>query len=302
MSYTCLLERGEEFSAECFSDIEPFVRSRLSLTAEKSCCNASGTESCPGFRSGTMCEPSTAGRGAGSSMSCAAGFPARTSALPGKARESTANGPDFGRKWRESLARYDPGSRSWKTRQCLLLGGLEEFSETFPKWGSMRDGELFRQPTPVLRTCGSGSGYWPTPLTQDAKHSGYAKSGPGQADKLSYAVVRWPTPTKSDGMGGPGTSGRKGGLNLRTAVKSPTRRIPTPTKDDATNSLLPISQIKRNSIPGMCLREGELPGGSLNPTWVEWLMGWPIEWTALRPLEMARFRQWRHSHGEFWRG
>lgn len=29
----------------------------------------------------------------------------------------------------------------------------------------------------------------------------------------------------------------------------------------------------------------------------EWLMGWPIGWTDLRPLEMARFREWRQQHG-----
>jgi hypothetical protein len=26
-------------------------------------------------------------------------------------------------------------------------------------------------------------------------------------------------------------------------------------------------------------------GGQLNPTWVEWLMGWPLGWTDLKPLE-----------------
>jgi hypothetical protein len=26
-------------------------------------------------------------------------------------------------------------------------------------------------------------------------------------------------------------------------------------------------------------------GAQLNPDWVEWLMGWPIGWTALAPLE-----------------
>ena len=25
-------------------------------------------------------------------------------------------------------------------------------------------------------------------------------------------------------------------------------------------------------------------GGKLNPTWVEWLMGWPLGWTDLKPL------------------
>ena len=39
-------------------------------------------------------------------------------------------------------------------------------------------------------------------------------------------------------------------------------------------------------------------GGQLNPPWVEWLMGWPIGWTDLKPLETARFQQWPHSHSK----
>ena len=30
-------------------------------------------------------------------------------------------------------------------------------------------------------------------------------------------------------------------------------------------------------------------GGQLNPTWVEWLMGWPRGFTDLRPLAMDKF-------------
>lgn len=40
-------------------------------------------------------------------------------------------------------------------------------------------------------------------------------------------------------------------------------------------------------------------GGSLNPPWVEWLQGFPIGFTELRPLEMLRFQQWFASHGRF---
>jgi site-specific DNA-cytosine methylase len=38
-------------------------------------------------------------------------------------------------------------------------------------------------------------------------------------------------------------------------------------------------------------------GGSLNPTWVEWLMGWPLGWTDLKPLETDKSQRWPHSHG-----
>lgn len=42
---------------------------------------------------------------------------------------------------------------------------------------------------------------------------------------------------------------------------------------------------------------GEVVGGPLNPPWVEWLMGWPLGWTDLKPLEMDKFRQWFEQHG-----
>ena len=39
-------------------------------------------------------------------------------------------------------------------------------------------------------------------------------------------------------------------------------------------------------------------GGALNPTWVEWLMGWPLGWTDCAASETDRFQQWLRSHGE----
>ena len=39
-------------------------------------------------------------------------------------------------------------------------------------------------------------------------------------------------------------------------------------------------------------------GGTLNPDYSEWVMGWPIRWTALKPLAWAKFQSWLASHGE----
>ena len=39
------------------------------------------------------------------------------------------------------------------------------------------------------------------------------------------------------------------------------------------------------------------PGMHVNPGWLEWLMGWPIGWSALEPLATAKFRQWSELHG-----
>lgn len=37
-------------------------------------------------------------------------------------------------------------------------------------------------------------------------------------------------------------------------------------------------------------------GGLLNPEWEEWLMGWPIGWTELKPLAMDKFQEWQRQH------
>lgn len=36
--------------------------------------------------------------------------------------------------------------------------------------------------------------------------------------------------------------------------------------------------------------------GRLNPDWVEWLMGWPIGHTELKPLAMDKYREWQLQH------
>lgn len=41
----------------------------------------------------------------------------------------------------------------------------------------------------------------------------------------------------------------------------------------------------------------EYLGGKLNPSWVAWLMGFPIMWTELELLEMHRFQKWLEQHG-----
>ena len=38
--------------------------------------------------------------------------------------------------------------------------------------------------------------------------------------------------------------------------------------------------------------------GPLNPQWVSWLMGWPLGWSSLLPLETDRFQQWQRQHSE----
>lgn len=45
--------------------------------------------------------------------------------------------------------------------------------------------------------------------------------------------------------------------------------------------------------------EGDGKSGRLNPEWVDWLVGWPIGWTALQPLETHKFQEWLQQHGDY---
>jgi DNA (cytosine-5)-methyltransferase 1 len=58
------------------------------------------------------------------------------------------------------------------------------------------------------------------------------------------------------------------------------------------------AQLKANTTIEEAKSMGAGNGGKLNPTWVEWLMGWPLEWTDLKPLETGRFPCARQQLGE----
>lgn len=73
------------------------------------------------------------------------------------------------------------------------------------------------------------------------------------------------------------------------------RSWPTPTaNEDAAGTPRGNMQRMLGNHPGI---RGTTPeewkAGSLNPWWVEWLMGWPIGWTDLAPLSAADFNRWR---------
>ena len=148
-------------------DGAPSALLSLMPTPEACCSPASGTGCCRDSPSGTMFGHLTASRGPAWSMSSAEDSPARIFQRPGPDLDYPGPGLDCGLKWRGSLAKYDPDSRSWKTAQCSLLGGLESYSETWPRWGLMCDGECWELPALVPCTLESVSGLLPTLTRRD---------------------------------------------------------------------------------------------------------------------------------------
>lgn len=95
--------------------------------------------------------------------SSVAGFPARTLAQPASVQDLRASILAYGRNTLDWLAKLDPRSSSWKTAQSCLVQGLETFSETWPRSGTMRDGIAYRRPSLVRPTAEIASGLLPTP-------------------------------------------------------------------------------------------------------------------------------------------
>jgi len=272
-----------------------------------SCLPANGTECCPPSPCGMTCGPSTASLGADTLTLSAGASHARTSALPEKATASMENEADCGPKWPGSLARYNPGSRSWRTAQCSLLGGLTEFSATFPRWGTMRSGELWERMTPVLHIEEKGFGFLPTPLANDwssPKRNKPQKGGSPLREVIANTPSgNWPTPTCADAFtdklkSSQQQEGSMHSVNLSQAVKM----FPTPTATDYKGAYTKESMVSSGGIDraGLLRNVGHMDdpdykaavGGQLNPDWVEWLMNWPIGWTSMEPLNPDRFLAW----------
>jgi hypothetical protein len=81
----------------------------------------------------------------------------------------------------------------------------------------------------------------------------------------------WTTPSASDASRGGCITEKMTGTSLAQQVNTPSR--------------IPLFALTLDTVTG-----------PMNPEWVEWLMGWPIGWTELKPLEMDRFQEWQRQH------
>jgi hypothetical protein len=164
-------------------------------------------------------------------------------------RESEA---DFFLKSQDLQANYDPDSFSWKTSQLSLFGGLTEFSWSSLRWGMMRDGQLCQPRALEPVTAEIDGGYLPTP-TASIEGSNCS----------------------------PGSTNRQMGLSQlarKRLLPTPTARV-TPDCNAELRRKSPSLEATVNIIQSP--NQQATGNGSLNPQFVEEIMGYPIDWTAL---------------------
>jgi len=140
-------------------------------------------------------------------------------------------------------------------------------------------------------------GMWPTPrscsamaatITPESSHD------PKRFPNLETVVGQrtWPTPTSSEHKELGGTPIQPTYVTPRVTGTEHYKTVETRkgAEEAARHNTLASVQVQHHN--------GEKTA-QLNPSWVEWLMGWPIGWTDLKPLVTDKFRNVQLWHSLF---
>ena len=214
----------------------------------------------------------------------------------------------YGRNLPDAFAHYSLDSSLWKTSQESLWGTQwATFSENWPRSGMTRNGRSYRLRPSAHRIAATGSGFWHTPTAsdRDGRPRWDHRASPGHVraipvPNLTAQIIErqsWPTPTAADAIGSrratarqehwtsnPGTTLLDAALIADGITSVPTRAQrsswPTPTSRDHKDTGDSISRgtVPVNGLLGRAVGPS-IAGGSLNPDWVDWLMGFPVGWT-----------------------
>lgn len=291
MNSLCLPEQGEESLAANCSDGEQSAPLNGNLTQLAYLPPDKMTGFSRLSRFGMTFKPLTESRGEELLTLYLEDFRAKTSQPQEKGMDLTENEAECGNTWRGWLAKYDPDTCSWKTPQCSLLGEEPESLATLPRWGMTVNGLLWEQPMlePITKEteCGLLES-WPIPRSCSAMASTITPESAWNEKRnpnLETIVGKrmWASPNARDWKDSGSSQGNRKSPNLGTQVHWPTPRTKGMCGGSGSWDLL-----NKNTTMEEARQMGAGNGGKLNPTWVEWLMGWPLGWTDLKPLGMDK--------------
>ena len=261
----------EEYLEASSMDGERFAPLKSSDIPEAYCWHDRTTESLSLFQFGMTSDPSMGDPGPELLMWYPGAFLAKTSALReqcGDARALGVTGPVYGARCCELLARFALPMFSVKTHLLSEQADLSKLSSSLPASGMHADGSLWELTLSDLVINASGYGSTlPTPTARDWKDTlgmgTERKDGKTRLDRLPMLLFD---------------------LVRNAGISSTTNWANTAAQTVNMKGLVNVTI----SGPDYC---PELP---------EWVMGWPVGWTALSPLETDKFQQWLLSHGKFY--
>ena len=288
MSWHYLRVQEEESLQDICSGGELLQPLKSKITHAEFYCNGKLMDSYLDSLSGTTFAHSMANLGQEKSMSSQVDSLVRTFQPQEKEQDLKEKDRDSGEKWRGSFVKYDPDTSLWRTHQCSLLGDLELFSENWPQWGLMRDGECWEQQTLAQTIRGTESGLSPNGV--DSFHTPNTTGldgGSNSRKALRKREEMWPTPVHSEARQGLQIR-REGKKGTQTSLSTAVLTWPTPRTKGMCGGSGSWDLLNKNTTIEEARLMGAGNGGQLNPTWVEWLMGWPLGWTDLKPLVMDK--------------
>jgi hypothetical protein len=176
MSWHYLRELEGESLEDICSGGELLQPLKSKITHAEFYCNGKLMDSYLDSLSGTTSAHSMAKLGQEKSMSSQVDFHAKIFQPQERVMDLKVNDLECGQKWRASFTRFNHDLCSWKTHQCSLLGDLDEFSETWPQWGLMRNGECWDMTGSVVNTGETEFGLLATPTKELFSHWASARA------------------------------------------------------------------------------------------------------------------------------
>lgn len=260
---------------------------KSNLIVKESCSNGSTTVCLTPSLSGTTSGPLTDILGEDTSTSLAEVSRVRIFPAPVRVLDLQANAADSGSRCCESLEKYSLSMPSSKTLRICAPKDWKQSSRGLPTWGMMQLGACWELGTSVRRTNEIESGsLLPTPT--------------GAGNEGSPSMQKWPGHQRlAQLMATPTASGSDMRNSNRPSARATQAMLPPPTCRDWKSAHASEATHAKNSRPlnEVAHRSG-LPGRSFL-TLREWMMGMPIGWTGLEPLEMHKFAEWQQQHGEY---
>lgn len=206
---------------------------------------------------------------------------AKTSVLLEKVKELRGVVVHSGNITKKQLGFYDQNTHSLRMFQQSLIEDLMLPLQTLPRTGMMRNGIIYQHPRLVHFTKENDCLLLPTCRSKKSGDYQYSNGIKGRKTLTLTGIVKlFPTPRAQEKCQ---YNSKDKGMSLSRMVKM----FPTPTKQD--------NRGKGKYKFDKSYFVDKKVTGQLNPTFVEWLMGFPIGWTELDALEMQLFRKSQKS-------
>ena len=288
MSWTYSQALAAEYSAVCFADTESSARLNSIRSVDLFLHNGKTTDTCRLSRFGMTFEHLTDDDGEALLTWYQEDSLAKTLALPETEPVLRERSPLSGYRCSVSFGRFDLVTSLWKTPPNLFGMDSTLSSAAWSRAGTMRNGVCWARPTWVRLISGSDAGFLVgTPTTKERRPSEKSKRKTPTLGELE----RIPTPTVSGNHNRKGLS-KNSGDGLATFVKKQMWRTPIASQGRQDGQLKkyaskPSSKTGRNDRQ---IKLSDQVGGKLNPAFVEWLMMFPIGFTALKVLETPKCR------------